>query len=157
MSRDAGGRFGFNNTIATGRPKGSRNLETHWKRQLHSEHGEAAMKKIVEHMNGEDKRISARASEFIINSGRREIDEPVCLELPEIHTMDDARKALNVVSQAMANGEISARKARDMMATIEAQWRVLLACDIEVKVEELQEIAAEFARLKQAIEQAKKE
>ncbi len=157
MSRDAAGRFGLNNTFATGRPRGGRNLETHWKRQLHGEHGEAAMRKIVEHMESDDKRISQRASEFVINSGPRDAEEPVWLELPEIHAMDDARKALNVVSQAMANGIVSPRKARDMMATVEAQWRVLLACDIEIKVDELQELAAEFARLKQAIGEARTE
>jgi hypothetical protein len=139
-----------------GRPKGSRNKEMHWARQLHSEHGREALQRVVDNMRDADKRVSQRASEFILMQGPRIQEEPILIELPEVNTLADAKRALNVLNAAMGAGEITPEKADVAMRVIERQWRMLVATELEQEVGELREIADEFLRLKRAIEEAKK-
>jgi len=77
-----------------GRPKGSRNKERHWARQLHSEHGREALQRVVDNMRDADRRVSQRASEFILMQGPRIQEEPILIELPEINSLADAKRAV---------------------------------------------------------------
>jgi hypothetical protein len=138
------------------RPKGSKNKEIHRARQLHSEHGREALQRVVDNMRDEDKRISQRASEFVLMQGPRVTEEPILVELPEISSLADAKRALNVLNAAMGAGEITPEKADVAMRVIERQWRMLVAAELEQEVEELREVADEFLKLKRAVEEASK-
>ncbi|UYN95382.1 MAG: hypothetical protein KIT25_00065 [Enhydrobacter sp.] len=139
-----------------GRPKGSRNKEMHYARRLHSEHGREALQRVVDNMRDTDKRVSQRASEFVLMQGPRVAEEPIQVELPEVNSLADAKRALNALNQAMGAGEITPEKADVAMRVIERQWRMLVATELEREVEELREVADEFLKLKRAVEEAGK-
>lgn len=64
---------------------------------------------------------------------------PVQIELPEVNSLDDAKRNIALIFRAQADGELSADEAKGLIETLEAYLQVANYADLAERVAKLSE------------------
>ena len=137
-----------------GRQKGTPNKATAEVRALAGEYGESAIRELAKLSglmeNGDGKaqsetaRISALGMVLDRAYGKALPGRLISIELPETGTVEGVTKAVSVIVQAAARGEITPGEASDLCGILEAQRRAIELSDIERRLSAIE--AAQGAR-----------
>jgi hypothetical protein len=100
----------------TCRPVGSRNKATLALEQLLRGQGEALMQKLIKSALKSDPTAMRLCMERVYPVRR---EQPVKLQLPQIHTAGDVTAAFRAVLQAMAQGDITTSQAESVTRLLE--------------------------------------
>ena len=100
-----------------GRPKGARNRATLAAEALLEGEAEALTRKAVELALAGDVTALRLCMERLVPPRK---ERPVCLNLPPINSPEDAQRAVNVVLEAVAGGQITPSEAGALCGLIDA-------------------------------------
>jgi hypothetical protein len=129
------GRFKPGNPGGPGRREGSRNKATLLLDALADGEAETILNKQIEKAKEGDQ----RAAEFILGRAwpaRR--GRPVSVDLPPIETAADLVKALGVVANAVAGGELSPEEGDAVASILDAKRRAIETTDVLARIEALE-------------------
>ena len=129
------GRFKPGNPGGPGRREGSRNKATLLLDALADGEAETILSKQIEKAKEGDQ----RAAEFILGRAwpaRR--GRPVSIDLPPIETAADLVKALGVVANAVAVGELSPEEGDAVASILDAKRRAIETTDVLTRIEALE-------------------
>jgi|EndMetStandDraft_2_1072991.scaffolds.fasta_scaffold206079_3 hypothetical protein len=129
------GRFKPGNPGGPGRREGSRNKATLLLDALADGEAETILSKQIEKAKEGDQ----RAAEFILGRAwpaRR--GRPVTVQLPPIETAADLVKALGVVANAVAGGELSPEEGDAVASILDAKRRAIETTDVLARIEALE-------------------
>lgn len=130
--RNTDGTFALGNP---GKPKGARHRATQAAQRLLDGQTEALTQKAVD-MALEGDTVALRLCLERIAPPRR--DAPVTFSLPEMEGARDAANAAGTVLGAVSDGELTPSEGAHVMALIETYRRTLETCDLEARVEALE-------------------
>lgn len=100
-----------------GRPKGARNRATLAAEALLEGEAEALTRKAVELALAGDVTALRLCMERLVPPRK---ERPICLDLPPINSPEDAQRAVNVVLEAVAGGQITPSEAAALCGLIDA-------------------------------------
>jgi hypothetical protein len=103
--------------------------------QLMEGEAEAVVRAVVARAKRGDMRAARLVLERIapLRRGR-----PVAISLPTVRSAAEASRALSMVTEAMASGEITPEEASAVAAVIEANWRALGIEDLQRRIDALE-------------------
>jgi hypothetical protein len=139
MSDVRGRPFEAGNRMGQGRPKGSLNKKTMLLDDLLQEFGPALMKTCIKKGLEGDPTALRLCIERLVAPRR---DSRVKLPLPKIESIRDAQAAMGRIVRATGAGKISPQSALTMTETLKANVQVIESCDLERRIEQLEENAA---------------
>jgi hypothetical protein len=118
-----------------GRPKGARNHITRAVEGLINDQAEELAAKAIEKaLAGDSSLLRVLLSRIMPAQPARTVE----LELPSVETAADAPAAVAVVLNACSRGEISPAEAREVVALITTQVRIIEAADFEARLSALE-------------------
>ena len=124
-----------------GRQKGSVNKATAGVRSLAQEHGAAAIEELARlstQAENENARIAACNALLDRAYGRSLSSRPIEIDIPDTSSIDGVAKAVAVVIQSAADGQITPAEASDFCALLETQRRVIELSDVEQRLARLE-------------------
>ena len=119
-----------------GRPKGSRHKITILAERLMSDDVEGVVQSVVSAAKNGDM-TAARVILDRIAPPRK--DATICIELPEITTLDDVAKAMGMVVQAAANAEIGLSEADMLTKLLQGYAAAIESTDVVKRLELLEQ------------------
>lgn len=133
--RKPDGTFAPGNTLG-GRPPGSRNKTTvAVEALLEGEHEALTRAAIDKALEGDT--TALRLCLDRIAPARR--DAPVCFDLPDIRTVEDAVGASSALLAAVAAGEVTPDEAGRVMALLTSHKQLVETCDLESRLAALEQ------------------
>lgn len=132
--RKPNGQFGEGNK-AGGRPKGARNKATLAAQTLLDGQCEALTEKAVQLALEGDTVALKLCLDRIAPAAK---DRPICFNLPEINSANDAARAAGAVLTAVAQGEVTPLEAAAVMGLIEGYRRTLETSELEQRIAALE-------------------
>jgi Family of unknown function (DUF5681) len=114
-----------------GRPKGARNAATILAEQLLEGEAEALIRKLIAKAKRGDMAALRLCIDRIVPPRR---ERPLNLNLPQLASVHDVSSAIAAIVSALANGELGATEAADLMKIIEGFVRALEASDLQKRL-----------------------
>lgn len=120
-----------------GRPKGSRNRTTALCAQLLGDHAEDIMGKLIERARKGDG-IALKLCVDRLIPARAARDRTVDVELPDVAAVNDLVAAAAAVVDHAASGRITLSEAKEFMALLEGQRKLVETADLALRIEALE-------------------
>lgn len=128
------GKFAPGNKLG-GRHPGSRHKATLLAQQLIDGAGDRVVNKVVQMAEEGDATAMRLVVERLVPQRK---SAPVKFDLPQIETIDDAKRAIAAIIAAQADGELTADEAAGFIASIETYIKIYSLADIETRLAKLE-------------------
>jgi len=118
-----------------GRPPGARNKKTLAVEALLDDESEEVMRKLIGLAKVGDE-VALRLCVDRMLPRRRE--RPVPLQLPRIRTDDDVRAAIDRITEALGEGEVTPREAADLLKFVDGASWTLQSSDVVARLDRIE-------------------
>lgn len=118
-----------------GKTKGTRHKTTLLAERLLDDDAQAVVEKCIELAKGGDSGAIKMIMDRILPPRK---DRPVSVDLPLIESIADASKAMAIVSQSVADGEITPLEAQTLSGVLENYRKVVETTELEQRIAELE-------------------
>ena len=118
-----------------GRPPGARNQKTLALEALLGDESEAVIQKLIGLAKLGDDLALRLCVERILPKPR---ERPVPLQLPRIRTDDDVRAAIDQITNALGEGEVTPREAADLLKFVDGAAWTLQSSDVVARLDRIE-------------------
>lgn len=119
-----------------GRPPGSKNKITRFLEELVENEGEEITRVLIEQAKeGKPRPLMYCANQLIPQRRGR----PLGIQLPPIRSAHDIGPAIAVITNELNNGNLTLEEASDLTGLLERFGRAIIADDLAIRVEQLEE------------------
>ena len=118
-----------------GKPKGARHKVTLLAEKLLDKDAKSVVEKCIELVMAGDSGAIKLIMDRILPPRK---DRPVSIDLPLIESISDASKAMAIVSQAVADGEITPLEAQTLSGVLENYRKIIETTELEKRITDLE-------------------
>jgi len=120
-----------------GKKPGTRHRITLLAEKLLAEDAEEVVKKCIEMAKEGDTTCMRLVLERLLPPRKK--DRPILIDLPQIENLQDASRAMTVITKAVGSGEITPEEGQGLAALMESYRKTVETTDLEARIRKLEE------------------